>query len=68
VCILHDVEFDLKVQWKGPDTILDGGKWFTAKDAKEMRGVVYKIIEDAMSIEWKKEFPNINETMYERSH
>ncbi len=70
------------------DTILDGGKWFTAKDAKkllgvvykiiedamsiewkdakELLGVVYKIIEDAMSIEWRKEFPNRDETMYER--
>ncbi len=56
------------MQRKGLDTILDGGKWFIAKDAKEMQGAVYKIIEDAMSIEWKKEFPNRNETMYERSH
>jgi hypothetical protein len=54
------------VWWKGLDTILDGGKWFTTKDTKELRGAIYKIIENTMSVEWKKEFLNRDETMYER--
>jgi hypothetical protein len=49
------------------DTILDGGKWFTAKDEKELQGVVYKIIKDAVLVEWNKVFLNRDETMYERS-
>ncbi len=55
-----------KARHKGLDTIFDGGKWFTAKDAKELWGAVYKIIEDAMLVKWRKEFPNRDETMYER--
>jgi len=33
-----------------------------------MHGAIYKIIKDAMSIEWRKEFLNRDETMYERLH
>jgi hypothetical protein len=56
----------LKARQKGLDVILDGGKWFTAKDAKELWGVVYKIIKDTVLAEWRKEFSNRNEIMYER--
>jgi hypothetical protein len=30
------------------DVILDGGKWFTTKDAEELWGAIYKIIKDAV--------------------
>jgi hypothetical protein len=56
----------LKVRWKGPNIIIDGGKWFTPKYGKEPWGVVYKIIKDAVTTEWRKEFLNKDETMYER--
>ncbi len=56
----------LKARRKGPDVILDGGKWFTAKDVEELWGVVYKIIKDTVLVEWRKESPDKNETMYER--
>jgi hypothetical protein len=56
----------LEALWKGPNTILDGGKWSITKDVEELRGAVYKIIEDAVSIKWKKEFTDRNEIMYER--
>lgn len=56
----------LEALWKGPNVILHGGKWSITKDVEELQGVVYKIIEDAVSIKWKKEFADRNEIMYER--
>jgi hypothetical protein len=45
------------------DAILDSGKWFATKDVEELRGAIYKIIEDAVLVEWRKEFPNKDEIM-----
>jgi len=58
----------LKARQKSSDTILNGGKWFIAKDEEELQGVVYKIIKDVMSVECRKEFLDRDETMYEKPH
>jgi hypothetical protein len=46
--------------------ILDGGKWFTIKDAEELQGEVYEIIKHMVLVEWKKEFANRDEIVYEK--
>jgi hypothetical protein len=48
------------------DAILDGGKWFTTKDAKELWGAIYNIIKDMVLAKWRKEFLDRDETMYEK--
>jgi hypothetical protein len=45
------------------DTVIDDGKWFITKDVEELWGAFYKIIKDAMSTKWRKEFLDIDETM-----
>jgi len=34
------------------------------KKPKELRATIYKIIEEAMTAKWKKEFPDRNEIMH----